>query len=134
MKRNAHRLRFELVRAGYRTTVAIEIERLVIAGWTGRDKTAVEKHIAELKELGVAPPFSTPTYYPVSAARLSTATDLQVLGETSSGEVEVVLVKYRGRLLIGVGSDHTDRQVETYSVGVSKQMCDKPIAPRLWEF
>src|SRR5262249_28325691 len=62
------------------------------------------------------------------------ATTLQVLGETSSGEVEVVLVKHHGRLLIGVGSDHTDRQVETYNVGVSKQMCDKPIAPRLWEF
>jgi hypothetical protein len=34
---------------------------------------------------------------------------------------------------VGCGSDHTDRKVETYSVTVSKQMCDKPIAPELWE-
>ncbi len=34
----------------------------------------------------------------------------------------------------GVGSDHTDRKVETYNTTVSKQMCDKPIAPELWAF
>ena len=33
---------------------------------------------------------------------------------------------------VGVGSDHTDREVETYSVTVSKQMCDKPIAMSFW--
>jgi hypothetical protein len=35
---------------------------------------------------------------------------------------------------VGVGSDHTDRKVETYNITVSKQMCDKPIAPLLWDF
>src|SRR5215831_14342901 len=30
--------------------------RLVIGGWTGRDSARVAFHIAELKELGVAPP------------------------------------------------------------------------------
>ncbi|HMM68832.1 MAG TPA: DUF2848 family protein, partial [Dokdonella sp.] len=32
----------------------------------------------------------------------------------------------------GLGSDHTDRKVESYSVTVSKQMCDKPMSPVLW--
>ena len=40
---------------------------------------------------------------------------------------------WQGRIFVGVGSDHTDRKVETYSVTVSKQMCDKPIASVLWE-
>ena len=35
---------------------------------------------------------------------------------------------------VGVGSDHTDREVETYGVAVSKQMCDKPIAAQFWAF
>jgi hypothetical protein len=35
---------------------------------------------------------------------------------------------------VGTGSDHTDREVETYGVTVSKQMCDKPIAPVFWAF
>ena len=52
----------------------------------------------------------------------------------SSGEVEFVLLQHAGRLWVGVGSDHTDREVETYGVTVSKQMCDKPIAPQFWAF
>ena len=35
-------------------------------------------------------------------------------------------------LWVGAGSDHTDREVEKYGVSVSKQMCDKPIAPEFW--
>ena len=34
-----------------------------------------------------------------------------------------------GPHLCRLGSDHTDRKVEAYSVTVSKQMCDKPMAP-----
>ena len=33
-----------------------------------------------------------------------------------------------------MGSDHTDRDVEAYNITVSKQMCDKPVGPRLWLF
>jgi hypothetical protein len=106
----------------------------VIAGWTGRDPVAREKHIVELEALGVARPKSTPIYYRVSAARLTTSAAIEATGENSSGEVEPVLIRDGERLWLGVGSDHTDRKVETYGVTVSKQMCDKPIAPELWAF
>jgi len=43
-----------------------------------------------------------------------------------------VLLQQDGRLWVGTGSDHTDREVEKYGVSVSKQMCDKPIAPEFW--
>src|SRR5258708_12632952 len=58
---------------------------------------------------------------------------MEVWGAQSSGEVEFVLIGWQGRIFVGVGSDHTDRKVETYSVTVSKQMCDKPIGSVLWE-
>jgi hypothetical protein len=45
-----------------------------------------------------------------------------------------VLISAGGRTYVGVGSDHTDRKVETYNITVSKQMCDKPIAPDLWAY
>lgn len=106
----------------------------VIAGWTGRDKQAVEKHIAELEALGVKRPATIPTFYRVSARRFTNGNRLEASGPASSGEVEFALLKTRGRLWIGVGSDHTDRQVETYSVTVSKQMCDKPIAREFWAY
>ena len=44
-----------------------------------------------------------------------------------------MLIGWQGRIFVGLGSDHTDRKVESYSVTVSKQMCDKPISPELWE-
>ncbi|MCG6205192.1 DUF2848 domain-containing protein [Rhodopseudomonas sp. HC1] len=113
---------------------SVQIGDLIIAGWTGRDPVARDKHIKELEELGIAPPASTPIYYRVAASRLTTRTAIEVSDENSSGEVEFVLIKSGGQLYVGVGSDHTDRKVETYNITVSKQMCDKPVAPELWAF
>jgi hypothetical protein len=112
----------------------IALRTAVVAGWTGRDPVAREKHIAELMALGVARPATTPIYYRVSASRLTTAAQIEAVGESSSGEVEAVLIRDAGKVWVGVGSDHTDRKVETYNVTTSKQMCDKPIAPELWPF
>jgi len=113
---------------------AIAIDDAVVAGWTGRDPAAVEKHIRELELIGVKRPATTPIFYRVAAARLTTDAEIEVVGETSGGEVEFVLLQHDGRLWVGTGSDHTDRAVETYGVTVSKQMCDKPIAPVFWPF
>lgn len=110
----------------------VAIDDAVVAGWTGRDAAAVEKHIKELEALGVKRPASTPIFYRVSAARLTTEAEIEVVGDKSGGEVEFVLLQHGGRMWVGAGSDHTDREVETYGVTVSKQMCDKPVAPVLW--
>jgi hypothetical protein len=117
---------------GGSSTQSFEIRNLVIAGWTGRDPVARDKHIAELEELGVPRPASTPIYYRVAASRLVTAPKIEASGGESSGEVEFALIRSGGQLYVGVGSDHTDRKVETYNITVSKQMCDKPIAPEVW--
>ena len=114
--------------------LACRISRVVIAGWTGRDSVAVEKHIRELEALGVPRPSSTPIFYFVSQSRLITASVIEVSGDRSSGEVEFVLVQSGECLYVGVGSDHTDRAAEAYSVTISKQMCDKPMAAELWDF
>src|SRR5580693_3554983 len=113
--------------------LTLAIDQAVIAGWTGRDPVARDKHIAELEAIGIARPATTPIYYRVSACRITTADSIEVSGSDSSGEVEFVLIGWQGRTFVGLGSDHTDRKVETYSVTVSKQMCDKPVASELWE-
>jgi hypothetical protein len=112
----------------------VAIDHVVIAGWTGRDQAAVEKHIKELEVLGVKRPATTPIFYRVAASRLSTDESIEVMGTASSGEVEFVLLQHQGRLWVGTGSDHTDREVEAYGVTVSKQMCEKPIASQFWAF
>jgi hypothetical protein len=124
---------FTLETKGRRTPLTLSIRQAVIAGWTGRDPVARDKHIAELEAIGIARPASTPIYYRVSARRLTTADSIEVSGADSSGEVEFVLFGAQGRIFVGLGSDHTDRKVETYSVTVSKQMCDKVVAPVLWD-
>ena len=117
------------------TLLDIKVEELVIAGWAARDQASVEAHIKELEELGVKRPSRVPLFYRVSADRLTIAERLQVLGGDSSGEIEAVLIADdRGRLWVGVGSDHTDRKVEAYSVAVSKQICPKPVSAELWPF
>lgn len=121
-----------LVSGGEERTAAVTVRHAIIAGWTGRDPVAVEKHIKELEELGVPRPASTPIYYRVAASRITTAPQIQVTGTESSGETEFVLLKHDGRLWVGVGSDHTDRKVETYNITVSKQMCEKPMAHTFW--
>ena len=115
------------------TPLTLPIDQAVIAGWTGRDPVARDKHIAELEAIGIARPASTPIFYRVSARRITTEDSIEVSGGDSSGEVEFVLIGWQGRIFVGLGSDHTDRKVETYSVTVSKQMCDKVMAPVLWE-
>jgi hypothetical protein len=110
----------------------LTVKKAIIAGWTGRDIAAMEKHIKELEEIGVARPATTPIYYRVGATRVTTADSIQAAGGDSSGEVEFVMAKIDGKLWIGAGSDHTDRKVETYNITVSKQMCDKPVAAALW--
>jgi hypothetical protein len=117
-----------------RTIDRREIKHLVIAGWTGRNVEALEKHILELEALGVKRPKSTPIFYRVSADLLTTRPSIEVLGANSTGEVEFVLFSLADGLWVGLGSDHTDRKAETIGVSLSKQMCAKPIAATAWRY
>jgi hypothetical protein len=110
----------------------ITIRRHIIAGWTGRDKAKMEEHIAELEKLGVKRPHGTPVFYRASAARLTQASLIEVPGTASSGEIEPFLINDGGQVLVGIASDHTEREVEAYNITVSKQMCDKPCSTVLW--
>ena len=113
---------------------SVEVDNLIIAGWTGRDRQAIENHIAELEAIGVTRPNKVPCFYRVSVGRLTMAGSIQVIGTESSGEVEFFLLALEDGLWVGVGSDHTDRKVEAFDVAVSKQMCAKPISAELWRF
>lgn len=121
-------LALTLISGNTSRAVTVTPSLCVIAGWTGRDQVSMEKHIRELEDIGVKRPAFTPTFYRVSETRLTTADRIEVMGGASSGEVEFVMLSYGKQYWIGVGSDHTDRDVETYDVTVSKQMCEKPIS------
>lgn len=113
---------------------SVDLAALVIAGWSGRDRAAVEEHIHELSEIGVAPPSTVPLFYRAAADNLRMADAIQVLGSDSSGEAEAVLIETGGATLVALGSDHTDRKLESYSIAASKQICLKPVSAEAWRF
>lgn len=108
------------------------INHLVVAGWTARDQHAVQEHIDELAELGVAPPSTVPLYYRTANLLMTQQPVVEVVGSDSSGEVEPLIIKAEDSFWLGLGSDHTDRELEAHSVALSKQVCPKPVATQLW--
>lgn len=108
--------------------------RMFNAGWVGRDKKALQHHIDELAKLGVPPPKHVPTLFALGNHLLTTADSIQVHGKDTSGEVEYVLLWHQGEILVGVGSDHTDRRLETHSIPKAKNLCLNVMASTVWPY
>lgn len=117
---------------GSRTPVDVPVRQLLLAGYTGRDRAAVLEHVKELEALGVAPPARIPSVFVVEPDLVAAVAAIEVSGRETSGEVELVLLQSDEELLVGVGSDHTDRAHETIDIDEAKRICSKPVAPRVW--
>lgn len=116
---------------GTEQTLHMDGYQAVVAGYTGRDEKAVRHHIEELAAIGVPEPPQVPMFYDIPAASVTTARTVQVPARNTSGEAEPVLVRCKGSWYLGVGSDHTDRDLETEDVGESKRVCPKPVADQV---
>lgn len=109
-------------------------DRLICCGWVGRDREGLEAHIDELAQLGIPRPGRVPIYMNFSPYLLTTDRDIAVVSDKSSGEVEYVLFWRDGTMWVTVGSDQTDRDVETKSIPGSKQMYAKYVAASCWPY
>lgn len=107
--------------------VELEPEVFVIAGYTGRDRASVQKHIDELAREGIAPPPEVPMWYEMPLAILTQAAQIRVPGAQTCGEVEPILIGNGDTLYLGIGSDHTARDVEREDIATSKRLCPKPL-------
>ncbi len=125
-------LTFDCVADSATRTISFEAENLVLAGLTGRDQTAVQHHVDELQELGIAPPSTIPIFYRTGVELVTQADRLQVLGPHTSGEVEYVLLVTEDSIWFTVGSDQTDRKAEAIDIALSKQLAGKVIARTAW--
>jgi hypothetical protein len=114
------------------TSVDLDFDSVVLVGYSGRDRGAVEAHSRELERLGVAPPARGPALYSVSPALVSTSNSLLVAHPQTSGEAEFVLLPSQYGVLIGAGSDHTDRVHEAIDVAESKAKCGKVLSQEVW--
>ena len=119
-------------RSGRSTPVSIPVDRVLLAGYTGRDQAKVMEHIHELALMGVAPPEHVPMVYVVPGDLATIASAITVNGAETSGEVEFYLVPSPDGLLVGVASDHTDRKEEAVDVAASKALCPKVLSREVW--
>lgn len=118
-------LRFRVI--GTDTELDVDAPRLIIAGYTGRNAAAVAAHIEELAAIGIPPPASVPAFFELDPGLVTTDPVVEIAGANTSGEVEPVLIRHAGRLYLGVGSDHTDRDLERTDIAASKAACPKPV-------
>ncbi len=108
------------------------VKRLVCAGYTGRDRELVRRHISELEKLGIPPPDKVPAFYELPIELLTMEDHIVVSGPRTSGEVEYVLFVNENEIFVGLGSDHTDRDLEREDVRKAKAVCPKVIAKEAW--
>ena len=108
-------------------------EALVVIGYAGRDRAAVEAHIDELAELGIPRPASIPLYMVFPPWLINQAPTVTVSGSETSGEAELVVVVDGDETFVTLGSDHTDRVLEAVDIVASKGICPKPVATAGWD-
>jgi hypothetical protein len=113
--------------------VFVQPHKDVCIGYSGRNQEVVKKHIDELATEGIAPPPEVPMLYPVSQLLVTQEDKIQVLGDKTSGEVEFVVISQDDHQWISIGSDHTDRELEAYSIPYAKQATPKPLAKKAWD-
>ena len=114
--------------------VSAPLLQALLVGYTGRDRTQVLAHVQELAALGVAPPARVPAVYVVDAGLVTTESRVAVGSSHTSGEAEFYLLPTDRGLLVGAGSDHTDRAHERIDVAAAKARCPKPISREAWPF
>lgn len=129
-------MKYSFAVQGQRPGLLVDDPLLVVAGFAGRDDEAVQDHVAELQKLGIPAPTRVPSLFTLPNWLLQVDPHcVQVSGEMTSGEVEPVLIRLpTGELYVTVGSDHTDRALESVSFGASKSTCPKIIAGTVWPF
>ena len=112
--------------------IGMVVEHIYNGGYAGRNQEQVREHIEELAKVGVPVPTTTPTLYPIANYNLTTSRQVQVQNPETSGEIEYALLWQAGIAYVTVGSDHTDRALENFSVAKSKQACPNVIPRRVW--
>lgn len=115
--------------------IEVNHQNLFAIGYAGRNIEKTLEHIRELeRDLGVPAPQKIPTIFQCSNLLLTQEPEFHVIGERTCGECEYVIVMNAKKIYIGVGSDHTDRELESASVPKAKQVCPKPVGNVLWDY
>lgn len=114
--------------------VRFDVPAIAIAGYTGRDQASVQRHIDELRAQGIPAPKATPVLFAATADRLTQDVTIDVVGGSTSGEAEFVLItNEQDETFVTIGSDHTDRELEKADIPGAKQAVPKIVGSEAWK-
>ncbi|MBB5917499.1 hypothetical protein BJY24_006411 [Nocardia transvalensis] len=114
------------------STETVAVTTLLNAGYAGRNQREVAAHIAELAELGVPAPATTPALYPIAPYLAQQTGEVFVQHGRTSGEAEWALIITAHDVLLTVACDHTDRALEVHGVAWSKNAGPDVLGARAW--
>ncbi len=127
-------MKFNVINAKGTRQEEVALKNLIVVGFAGKDIEKTMEHIRELEEEGIKCPKKVPVVYQCEKQLLTRKEEIEVIGDKTSGEVEYTILVKDGKYYIGIGSDHTDRELEAVSIHKSKQVCLKPYAEDFWEY
>ena len=127
-------MKFTIVTKDGSKELNCEIKNLMVVGFSGKDISKTMEHIKELEKEGVKCPKEVPVPYQCDPQIISRKPVIDVIGGKTSGEAEYLILCHDGHFYIGIGSDHTDRDLEAVSIHKSKQLCLKPCSTDFWDY
>mgnify|MGYP000502103116 FL=1 len=125
---------FKIVTKNGESVISADIKNLMVVGFSGKDVEKTMEHIHELEKEGVKCPSEVPVPYQCDPQIVTRKEVIDVIGLKTSGEAEYLILCHEGKFYIGIGSDHTDREMEAVSIHKSKQVCLKPCSVEFWDY
>jgi hypothetical protein len=115
----------------------ISIGSVAGARYCGRDIAAMRQALDE--QLGHDGRFSSatatnPSVFRIARYLLTQAGEFEVQGAMTGGEAEVVAIRDGEDILISLGSDQCDRELDPLFPDKPKQMCPHPLARVAWDY
>lgn len=122
--------------SGVDTPLTVTPARLYNLGSATVDASSAVAHQEEVADVGVRIAFDIPAprIYPMAVGSVTTDEVVGVHSGATSGEAELVIVVADGEVYLGVGSDHTDRELERASIIWSKQYSPSVLGRRVWRW
>lgn len=129
------KMQFELIeKNGSSTEITAVFHHACLFGWAGRNKEEVKKHAIELEEHGIRGPKNMPEHFLISPTMMGQQEEIQCIGDKTCGEIEFFFFLHEGDILVGVGSEHTDRALEAVDMIKSKAVCEKVMSRQVWRY
>ena len=104
------------------------------ARFASRDLGGMRKTLDEMLSRGVAATKTNPSIFRIARYLLTQSGEFEVQGPLTGGECEVVAIRDDSNILITVGSDQCDRELDPLFQDKPKQMCPHPIASVAWPY